>query len=127
MRLRNARVRCDMKSPELIFSEMDLATPPQTKDKGKERASVQLFCSLYISNNISIRMKGVCKTMCAFCQSEERIVKEPELFKNTHTGLSLVMDEESNFLFVRMEVGAIGYTLPIKVNYCMFCGEKIGS
>lgn len=33
MRLRHARVRCDMKSPELKFSEMDLATQPQKKQR----------------------------------------------------------------------------------------------
>lgn len=55
MRLRNARVRCDMKSPELNFSEMDLATQPQKKQKEEKRADhkLALFLSIHTSTRLT--------------------------------------------------------------------------
>jgi hypothetical protein len=63
--------------------------------------------------------------MCDFCESKEKISRQPQLREGKHTGLSLRIDEESKLLKVRLELGAAGYTLPIKVNFCMFCGKKI--
>lgn len=63
--------------------------------------------------------------MCDFCEGKEIISKQPELQEGKHTELSLRIDEESKFLKVRLELGSIGYTLPIKVSFCMFCGDKL--
>lgn len=62
--------------------------------------------------------------MCDFCESKETISKQPDLREGKHTGLSLRIDEESQLLKVRLELGSIGYTLPVKVSFCMFCGDK---
>jgi hypothetical protein len=63
--------------------------------------------------------------MCDFCESKESIIREPELLEGKHTAVSLQIDDESKFFEVRLEVGSIGYTLPIQINFCMFCGDKI--
>jgi hypothetical protein len=63
--------------------------------------------------------------MCDFCESKESIIREPELLDGKHTAVSLQIDDESKFFKVRLEVGSIGYTLPIQINFCMFCGGKI--
>jgi hypothetical protein len=65
--------------------------------------------------------------LCSFCESKEEISKEPKIYERRHTAVSLRVDEESKLLKLRLELGSIGYTIPIKVNYCMFCGEKINA
>lgn len=63
--------------------------------------------------------------MCSFCENEEEISKELDINEKMETCLSLSIDEESKLLKVRLGLGGLGYTLPIKANYCMFCGNKI--
>ena len=63
--------------------------------------------------------------MCDFCKGKETISREPELREGKHTAISLRIDEESKLLKVRLELGSTGYTLPININFCMFCGDKI--
>ncbi|QOY37692.1 hypothetical protein AWH56_008965 [Anaerobacillus isosaccharinicus] len=63
--------------------------------------------------------------MCDFCEGKEVISREPDLREGKHTGVSLRIDEESKLYKLRMELGSTGYTLPIKANFCMFCGDKI--
>lgn len=63
--------------------------------------------------------------MCEFCESTEVIEREIELNKNSDLKLSLRHDSENKLLKMRAQIGSLGYTVPIKANYCMFCGEKI--
>jgi hypothetical protein len=63
--------------------------------------------------------------MCDFCESKETILRKPKIHETKHTAISLQIDDETKFLKVRLELGSVGYTLPIKINYCMFCGNKI--
>jgi hypothetical protein len=62
--------------------------------------------------------------MCDFCESKETILRKPEIQENKHTAISLQIDDETKLLKVRLELGSVGYTLPIEINYCMFCGNK---
>lgn len=63
--------------------------------------------------------------MCDFCEKEEEISKSPEILEGKHTAVSIKVDEETKLFKLRMEIGSFGYTLPIKINYCMFCGKEI--
>jgi len=63
--------------------------------------------------------------MCDFCVGKEKIERTPNILENKHVGISLRIDEETKIFKARLEFGSIGYTLPIKANFCMFCGDKI--
>lgn len=63
--------------------------------------------------------------MCSFCERKEIIKKSPDLLNKAGTSISLRIHEEDTAYMLRMEIGSLGYTLPIFAKFCMFCGEKI--
>ena len=63
--------------------------------------------------------------MCVFCEGKERIEKQPELFEEERIGISLGVDKDEGLYKLRLEVGSINYTLPIRGRCCMFCGKEI--
>jgi hypothetical protein len=65
--------------------------------------------------------------MCDFCESKETIKGHPGKLFNDDSVLSLKVDEESRLLKVRVEKNSAGYTFPISINFCMFCGDKINA
>ena len=60
--------------------------------------------------------------LCDFCERATDI--------NTTIGdfyLKLSLDDEYNdILKIRIDHGSIGRTRPIKINYCFYCGKKLG-
>lgn len=59
--------------------------------------------------------------MCKFCEINAKI--------DTTIGdynLTLSLDEENlELLKIRLKIGGMGLTRPIKISYCPFCGENL--
>lgn len=64
--------------------------------------------------------------MCVVCEGTEEIERTIELNKNQNLFTSVRYEEEGQTaLLVRIEIGSLGYTLPIQAKYCFNCGERI--
>ncbi|PLS18963.1 hypothetical protein CVD28_00755 [Bacillus sp. M6-12] len=64
--------------------------------------------------------------MCAICENKDIISRTIELSENREMTTSVRFDgEQEDILKVRVQLGSLGYTLPIKANYCFICGKDL--
>jgi hypothetical protein len=64
--------------------------------------------------------------MCVICEDKEIISRTIELSEDKEMTTSVRFDgEQEDILKVRVQLGSLGYTLPIKANYCFICGRNL--